>query len=99
MKFSFHPEAEEEFFAAIDYYEDCKIGLGYDFSIEIYSSIDRIKSFPKAWTLLEKDIHRCLINRFPYGIIYTIDDNEIIILAIMHLHREPDYWKHRFKKR
>ena len=39
MTFSFHPEAESEFREAIDYYENCEPGLGYDFSIEILSTI------------------------------------------------------------
>ncbi len=68
MTFSFHPEAEEEFFAAIEYYEDCKTGLGYDFSIEVYTTIDRVISLPEAWTLLEPDIRRCLVNRFPWSL-------------------------------
>lgn len=95
MKFSFHPEAEEEFLVAIDYYENCKEGLGYDFSLEIYETIDRVISYPKAWTMLETDIHRCLVNRFPYGIIYTIEKKEVLVLAVMHLHRDPGYWKRR----
>ena len=95
MTFSFHPEAEEDFFAAINYYEECKHGLGYDFSVEVHSTIERITSFPQAWTPLETDIRRCLVNRFPYGVIYAIENQEILILAVMHLHREPDYWKHR----
>ena len=70
MKFSFHPEAEKEFFASINYYEECKKGLGYDFSLEIYETIERVIAFPDAWTLLDTNIHRCMVNRFPYGIIY-----------------------------
>ena len=97
MKFSFHPEAEAEFYAAIDYYEDCKVNLGYDFAIEVYESIDRIISFPEAWCILESEIRRILVNRYPYGIIYSIEEKEILILAIMHLNREPDYWKDRIK--
>ena len=42
MKNFFHPEAETEFFAAIDYYENCAEGLGYDFSIEVHSTVERI---------------------------------------------------------
>ena len=98
MTFSFHPEAEAEFFASIDYYENCEIGLGYDFAIEIYLTIERIISIPQAWTLLDQDIRRCLVNRFPYGVIYTIEDNEIYILAVMHLHRDPEYWRHRIQR-
>jgi len=97
MKYVFHPEAEVEFIAAIDYYEDCEPGLGYDFVIEVHSTLENILSFPKAWPILEEDIRRCQIRRFPYGIIYAVDEEVLFILAVMHLHRDPEYWKDRLK--
>jgi len=95
MKYSFHPEAEAEFIAAIDYYESREPGLGSDFAIEVHSAIGNILSFPRAWPVLEDDMRRCLIHRFPYGVIYSQDEDVIFILALMHLHRDPDYWKDR----
>jgi len=95
MTFVFHPEANAEFFEAIEYYEQCELGLGCDFSIEVYSAINTILKYPEAWPVLEDDIRRFLTNRFPFGILYTIEQNKIFILAVMHLHRDPDYWKHR----
>ncbi len=95
MKYFFHPEAEAEFIQAIDYYENCSEGLGYDFAVEVYSAIERILAYPKAWTILTDDIRRCLTRRFPYGVLYVEDPENFFILAIMHLHRAPDYWKHR----
>jgi len=95
MKYTFHPNAELEFQGAISYYEECQNGLGYDFSFEVYSAIKRIVNNPKAWTILEDDIRRCMTNRFPYGIIYSEQDDEIYILAVMNLRRHPDYWKYR----
>ncbi len=49
MTFSFHPEAESEFYEAIDYYEDCESGLGYDFSIEVLTAIQNMVNYPTAW--------------------------------------------------
>lgn len=95
MKFSFHPEAEVEFHDAINYYESCEQGLGYDFSIEVYSAIRNVSEYPAAWPVLEGDVRRCLTNRFPYGVLYSIERDEIFILAVMHLHRDPGYWKKR----
>jgi plasmid stabilization system protein ParE len=95
MTFSFHPEAETEFYEAIGYYEERQRGLGCDFSIEVYATIQRILDFPSAWPVLEHEIRRCLTHRFPYGVLYTIEPDRIFILAVMHLHRDPDYWKHR----
>lgn len=95
MTFSFHPEAEEEFNQAIEYYENNAPGLGYDFSIEVYSAIQNIVNFPTAWPIIEEDMRRCLVKRFPYGVIYSIEDDAVFILAVMHLRRNPDYWKNR----
>ncbi len=99
MKYAFHPEAEAEFLDAIDYYEECEPGLGYDFAIEVHASIKSILSFPIAWAILEDDIRRCQTKRFPYGIVYSQDGAMIFILAVMHLHRAPDYWKDRVRQR
>jgi toxin ParE1/3/4 len=95
MKWSFHPEAETEFHEAIDYYEGGESGLGEDFAIEVHTAIQNILTYPEAWPTLEGDIRRCLTSRFPYGVLYSIEAEGIFILAVMHLHRNPDYWKHR----
>jgi hypothetical protein len=94
---SFHPEARKEFLASIDYYEKCKRGLGLEFAEEVHSAIDRICSFPKAWPSISLNARRCIINRFPFGVLYRIDKEEVLILAVMELHRKPGYWKKRHK--
>lgn len=95
MTFDFHPEAETELLEAIAYYESCAPGLGEDFSLEVYSTVRNILSYPHAWPIVEDDVHRCLTSRFPYGVLYSIASDCVSILAVMHLHRHPDYWKHR----
>ncbi len=95
MSFSFHPEADEEFNKAIDYYENIEPGLGYNFAQEVYSTIKRSVEFPKAWPALEDEIKRSLVRRFPYGVLYSEEREGIFIVAIMNLHRKPDYWNHR----
>jgi plasmid stabilization system protein ParE len=97
VRYSFHPEAEAEFVQATEYYEECEAGLGYDFAVEVYSAIERTMAYPKAWPIIEEDIRRSLVRRFPYGILYAEEDEELFIVAVMHLHRDPDYWKHRSK--
>ncbi len=95
MTFGFHPEAESEFNEAIDYYEEIEPGLGYDFALEVYSAIQRSVAFPKAWPVIEGEIRRSLVKRFPYGVLYSEETDGIHIAAVMHLHRHPDYWRHR----
>lgn len=95
MSYSFHPEAEIEFREAIEYYESREEGLGFDFAHEVYSAIGRAAEHPRAWPMLDGDIRRCQTRRFPYGVLYSQEKNSIYVLAVMHLHRQPDYWKHR----
>ena len=95
MSFSFHPEAEEEFNKAIDYYEEIEPELGYDFALEVFSTIKRSVEFPKAWAVLDGEIRRSLVRRFPYGILYSEEQEGIFIVAVMNLHRKPGYWKYR----
>jgi len=99
MSFAFHPDAEAEFEEAIEYYEEIEQGLGYDFTLEVYSAIQRSVDFPKAWSLIESEIRRSLLNRFPYGVLYSEEQDGLLNLAVMHLHRHPDYWKHRRAER
>jgi len=95
MTFSFHPEADTEFREAVEYYEACELGLGYDFSLEVFSRVQNILNSPTAWPVMEEDVRRCLVNRFPFGVLYSIESTEIFILAVMHLRRDPNYWKKR----
>lgn len=99
MSYSFHPETKAEFIEAIDYYEDCTPGLGLDFAIEIHSTIERIVVYPKAWPIVQGEIRRSQTRRFPYGVLYVESGDDICILAVMHLHRDPDYWKQRRPQR
>jgi plasmid stabilization system protein ParE len=95
MSFRLHPDAEEELSEAIRYYEDVEPGLGQDFAVEIYSAVQRAVANPRAWTVLDGEVRRSLVRRFPYGVLYAEDDGGILVVAVMHLHREPGYWKGR----
>ncbi len=95
MTFRFHPEAERELREAIEYYEEVEPGLGYDFSVEVYSAVQRAVTYPQAWPVLDGDIRRVLVRRFPYGALYAEEEGSLLIIVVMNLHREPGYWKGR----
>lgn len=95
MNFVFHPEAETEFLTAIDWYEARSVGLGADFSAEIRAAIQRAIAMPHAWPRVDDEIRRVLARRFPYGVLYAPRNDLIFVLAVMHLHRHPDYWRAR----
>jgi hypothetical protein len=95
MKFYFHPDAEAEFAKAVEYYEQSKVGLGMDFAEEVFATISRIMQYPDAWSPLSKKSRRCLVSRFPFGVIYQFKARALRIIAIAHLNRRPGYWKER----
>jgi len=95
MNFSFHPEAEAEFLEAISYYEQRRKSLGFEFAVEVYTAIGLATGLPNAWSMLAGEIRKCQTKRFPYAVLYSQEADGIFILAVMHLHRDPDYWKHR----
>ena len=95
MNFTFNPDARIEFIEAIAYYESCPKGLGLRFSREVRAAIDRITLRPTAWPKISENTRRCLTRLFPYGVIYEIRENDILIIAVTHLNREPGYWLNR----
>ncbi len=95
MKVDFHPEAAEEFEAAVDWYEAREAGLGLDFAVEVHAAIRLAAAMPEAWSRLSGNVRRVLVNRFPYGVLYEAESTRLLVLAVMHLRREPGYWMTR----
>ncbi len=95
MKHRFVDEALAEFIAAGRYDNRQVPGLGDAFVDEVEAGIGDILRGPAVWRVIEDDVRRYLIKRFPYGIYYTIEDDMIVIWAVKNLHRDPDYWQRR----
>jgi toxin ParE1/3/4 len=95
MRFFFHEHAESEFDSIVDYYEDCQSGLGLEFAQEVYATIELIVRFPEAWAPMSENTRRCLVNRFPFGIIYQVKSDSVRIIAVADLRRRPGYWLNR----
>jgi len=92
MNIEFLPLAKLELDDAIGYYELQLEGLGKRYKEEVRTSLNRIAVFPKAWTVIRPNIRKCVMHKFPYNILYSIQENTILIIAIAHHHRQPDYW-------
>jgi hypothetical protein len=95
MRIRFLEIAQIELDEAIAYYNYEVPGLGEVFLTDVLNSPDRIGKFPEAWQTCSKRTRRCQTRRFPYGIMYQIRKDEILVVAIANLHRKPDYWKDR----
>ena len=95
MTYSFHPAAQAEYRQATLYYSEKSPLLASAFYREIESAIEQIIDNPFLYREVDEDVRRCLTKRFPYALLYTIENHDILILAVMHCSREPSYWKNR----
>ena len=87
--------AEEEMLEASEYYERQTFGLGSAFLAEVRRTVLRMAENLPGGRIVRPPIRRGLAPGFPFGILYRIDADEIVILAVMHLHRNPRYWMDR----
>lgn len=99
MRYVFHPEALIEYSEAVQYYADRRLELAQAFINAVEDAIYRIKDSPTLWQVIDQDIRRCLTRKFPYGILYSIEPDYILILAIAHCSRNPGYWKDRVEQK
>ncbi|HET6527487.1 MAG TPA: type II toxin-antitoxin system RelE/ParE family toxin [Balneolaceae bacterium] len=98
MKVVFSKVAKQELDDAVYYYELEFKGLGKRFREEVRKSIVRIIDFPRAWSIMQGDVRKCLLHKFPYNLLYSIEEDHIFIIAVAHQHRRPDYWIDRLEK-
>ncbi|MBF0380425.1 MAG: type II toxin-antitoxin system RelE/ParE family toxin [Magnetococcales bacterium] len=87
--------AQQELDEAIDYHESLVPNLGQIFIAELLTTLNLISRYPKAGHPLSTNTRRCRLSRFTYGLIYQATESEIIIIAVAHLHRRPNYWGKR----
>ena len=97
MRFEFTAAAEVELDAAVEYYNQQRAGLGEEFIAEVRRAVEQVLGYPLAWQLIDPrdGIRRCRLNRFPYGLVYTIQGDIALALAVMHVRRKPEYWRER----
>jgi toxin ParE1/3/4 len=93
----FHPLAERELIEAARFYEGRAVGLGADFIREVEHTLAQIVADPQAGNLIARTIRRRLLRRFPFAILYQVTDDDLSVVALMHLHRRPGYWRRRVR--
>ena len=95
MRLIYHPEAEAELIAAAQFYENRVPALGAEFLEAIDAGAALILQDPRRWRVVEGDIRRYMLSRFPYAIYYRVLPDEVRVLAVKHHRRHPDYWRSR----
>lgn len=95
MRLEFHPEAESEFSETVSQYEAILPGLGERFADEISRITGLILEHPDIGTSVDPKVRRLLLHRFPFAIYYSHEADHVLIAAVAHQRRHPDYWKSR----
>ena len=93
--YRFLSPAEEEMTEASLFYEKAAQGLGSDFLDDVQHAIKIVRSHPLIGHDLHDGFRRMLLSKFPFYLIYAIALNEVIIVAVAHQRRRPEYWKER----
>lgn len=80
---------------AFDWYEMEQSGLGRRFLAEIQVALKRITAFPDSCSSISPSLRRCLVRKFPYMLVYGLEEDTVVVVAVAHMHRRPNYWKGR----
>ena len=91
----FDPQADEEYTEALLYYTNIEAEVGERFYDEIESLISDIRKAPTRFRIIQGRVRRHLSQIFPYAVLYLDEPDRVVIVAVMHMHREPGYWRSR----
>jgi toxin ParE1/3/4 len=89
------PEAEEDLDDAATFLDERLSGLGDRFLASVEMSLRRLAENPYVGPLVQHDVRKLRVRRFPYNLIYRIQPARVIVLAVAHHRRRPEYWRDR----
>ena len=95
IPYRFLTPAEEEMTEAALFYEAASSQLGIDFLNDVQRAVDRLRAFPQSGEVIISDFRQTLLHRFPFGLIYTKEENVTVVIAVVHHGRRPGYWQSR----
>ena len=93
MNYFFSEDAYKDLAESELHYNNEQFGLGEEFLDEVFSGILHISDDPSIWQKAHKELQRYSLKRFPFKIIYRVQDDAIQIIAINHNKRHPKYWR------
>jgi plasmid stabilization system protein ParE len=94
-RFVVRPLAEADLEQAVSWYEDERAGLGSRFLTDVDQVFARIRAMPQQFPVVSGDTRRALLQTFPYAAYFRATDESLVVVAILHLRREPNVWRGR----
>lgn len=89
------PEAEADLYMARTWYDKQLSGLGNHFLDEISSAFEEIQKWPLLSPIIINEVRLKLLKRFPYLLLYRVDESQLTIIAVYHTSRSPESWQSR----
>jgi toxin ParE1/3/4 len=89
------PRARSELADAAAWYENQREGLGQEFMAAVQECLDRFSAFAEAHPVIYEDVRRALVRRFPYNVLFQLRPEAIVVVAVIHSHRDPASWQSR----
>ena len=89
------PEAEQDLFHAAQWYEEQQTVLGIRFRAAVNQVLQQIEATPELYRIVQHRTRRALTKRFPFAVYYRVEEDQVVVQAVMHLHRDSDSWKTR----
>ncbi len=93
----FSQYAKQELDDAIRFYDLKLSGLGAELKNDVRKAVLQITEYPLAWSVERGEVRKCLLHKFPYKVLYSIEKDHIFIIAVAHQHQKPNYWVERLK--
>lgn len=84
--------ARREFLAQVAYYHMHEPGLGARFAAAVEEATARALAFPLSGTRASKNTRRVFVRDFPFAVVYRLEPDGILIVAVAHHSRRPEYW-------
>lgn len=97
MRLIIRQDAETDITSGYDWYERQREGLGAEFIGEISATLNAVQAQPLRFPVVLGKLHRALVHRFPYGVFFVARNDEVIVVAAMHLSRNPRRVQRRTK--
>ena len=93
----FLPEADIDYREAIVWYEarSSQAASGFEAAFEV--ALRQITEAPERWTRCDEKHRFYSLRRYPFSIIYRIETDLILIVAVAHVRRSENFWKNRGK--
>ena len=98
IPYRFLSPVEEEMTDASLFYEAASSPLGRNFLDDVQRAIDRVRNYPQTGEVIASGLRRTLLHRFPFNLIYAIEEDVIVVVAVAHHGRRPAYWQSRVSR-